>query len=283
MKKNLLKLATVIAVCLSTNTMTHAQTDGTLTVTFTETAGTTTSNVYAVWIENNAGTFIKTKIRYVGGGTDDHLPTWMSKSSGGAAATALDATCNITDATTGTTRKSTTTPTGMGVKTLTWDGKNVAGAVNGSLVTDGIYKVWVETAWSGSTAAGAHGSITSWSFTKGAVADHQTPANQTITGATFASIDLLWTPNTVGLNEVGAVKPQLNAYPNPSTGLVTVSTYQANNIKVMNTIGEVIFDKNLDANTVNSQFDLSGFANGLYVVTVTNENGSTSQKVLLDK
>ncbi|NBX28636.1 MAG: hypothetical protein EBR55_10435 [Chitinophagia bacterium] len=59
-----------------------AQTQGTLTWSFTPTSHTGfagTRNVLAVWIETSTGTFVKTKMRYVGGGTDDHLPTWAAK------------------------------------------------------------------------------------------------------------------------------------------------------------------------------------------------------------
>ena len=80
MKKLLLKITTiVVAVFIASNV--SAQTPGTLTFTFTEIAKTPTYNgnsqhVIAVWVQTSVGAFIKTKLRYAGGVTADHLPTW---------------------------------------------------------------------------------------------------------------------------------------------------------------------------------------------------------------
>ena len=96
--------------------------------------------VLAVWIETSTGTFVKTKLRYVGGGTDDHLATW-GKAAGCVNTTAVTATtgCNVTDATTGATQ--TTFPS----RTVTWDGKNTNGTANGTTVADGTYSCLLYT------------------------------------------------------------------------------------------------------------------------------------------
>ena len=62
-----------------------AQTNVTLTFTYNQPQPTSPApnlgikNVYAVWIEDAAGIFIKTKARYVSTSTDDHLPTGVLK------------------------------------------------------------------------------------------------------------------------------------------------------------------------------------------------------------
>ena len=284
MKKILLSI--IVLMIASFGQRSSAQnTDGTLTVTFNETAGSYTSNVYAIWIENAAGTFIKTKNRYVSSGTNDHLPTWMSKSSGGVATTATSSSCNVTDALTGSTRKSTTTPTGMGAKSITWDGKNVSGTSNGTTVADGIYKVWVESSWNPNTANNSHGTIISWSFTKGAVVDHQTPANVTQNTATFSNIVLEWVPTGMVSIDQPTVKeePQLYAYPNPSQGEFNLSFYKVNSLRVVNQMGAVVIDEKIDPTTVHTTIDLSNYANGIYYITVANETGTASKKVILEK
>ena len=78
-RKKLLYVLVALPFYLCFNGKTaYSQTDGTLTFTYTQNvpAGTSaTKNVLAVWIEDNAGTFVKTKLRRWGGGTSDHLPT----------------------------------------------------------------------------------------------------------------------------------------------------------------------------------------------------------------
>jgi hypothetical protein len=90
MKLNLLKLSG-IAFLLCFSTIVSAQsTAGTMTYTFTTvkakaTGGTmtaTSSGVLAVWIENAAGTYIRTGARFVGSSTSDHLPTYTLKIGG---------------------------------------------------------------------------------------------------------------------------------------------------------------------------------------------------------
>ncbi|WP_310560591.1 hypothetical protein [Flavobacterium sp.] len=101
------------AFILCFTAMVTAQTPGTLTFSYNQPVPTSPRPSYtgycvtAVWIENNAGAFIKTKMRYVGNNTKDHLPTFAGK-CGGVASNALGTGVNITDATTGATRKNTT-------------------------------------------------------------------------------------------------------------------------------------------------------------------------------
>lgn len=180
MKKSILFISLTVMLFLVKTGI--SQTAGTLTFTFTQPQpGTATKNVIAVWIENGSGTFIKTKFRYWGSGSNDHLPTWVTKSAQ-----------NVTDASTGATRTATTTPTAWGTKTFTWDAKNVNGAVNGSVVTDGVYKIWIESAYSPyqDNPNGNHNMITSYSFNKTSAAEYLTPANTTL----ITGVIIDWVP-----------------------------------------------------------------------------------------
>lgn len=184
--KKLLIIGVVLAAGFSASL--HAQTDGTLTFSFTpvtKSGGYSgTKNDLAVWIQTNAGGFVKTKLRYAGGGTSDHLPTY-AVNSGGTSGNCLSAACNKTDATTGATLSSFTS------KSITWDGKNVNGTVNGTTVADGVYKVTIQETWDHGTSGTT---IKSYTFTKGTAADHQTPAND----ADFTNIKLDWVPAVAG-------------------------------------------------------------------------------------
>ena len=83
----------------------NAQTPGTLNFTFTPTSHSGyqgTKNVLAVWIQSSTGAFVKTKLRYAGNSTKDHLPTW-AVNAGGSSTNCLSSNCNVVGATTGAT------------------------------------------------------------------------------------------------------------------------------------------------------------------------------------
>ncbi|MFA7274157.1 MAG: T9SS type A sorting domain-containing protein [Crocinitomicaceae bacterium] len=285
MKNNFYFLLTTLGfLCLGGSTL--AQTPGTLTFTYTQPQPTTPSlnqgvkNVLAVWIEDASGNFIKTRYRFVGSSTKDHLPTWAVK-AGGTAGNATSANCNVTDATTGATRGASTSPTAYGTKTVTWDGQNVSGSVNGVVVPDGVYKVWVESSWH-DAGSNNHNEIISFSFTKGPAPDHQTPAGDNY----INTVVLDWNPNTVaGIEETEADLAIATIYPNPSAGIFTVeSNENVKMIEVFNTLGMLVFKKEVASNGQTEQIDLSNFNEGIYMFSVSNQNGRvTNYHVVLSK
>jgi Secretion system C-terminal sorting domain len=301
MKKQLLKLSVgALFLCFAIS-VSAQNTPGTMTFTFTEALPTAPAapepcvvsnidkgpaNIMAVWIENAAGTFIKTKYRYAGT-EKDHLPTWLVK-SGGTPPTGtlkgncLQAACNVTDATTGATLHSTTSPTAYGTKTVTWDGKNVAGAVNGTVVPDGVYKVWVESSWI-DVGKNNHQTLESFSFTKGTTTFQSTPVNTTY----FTNMSLVWTPSVnLAVNDVTTNSIEASVYPNPTNGVFNIDfKNEVSNIKVTNLLGQVVRNQNVSfaANT-KSSIDLTNNQNGVYIVTISNSKGnSSSYKVVLNK
>jgi len=255
-----------------------SQTAGTLTFTFTTpkhaTGNYLSSGAYvlAVWIETSTGTFVKTKLRYVGGGTDDHLPTW-GKAAGCVNTTAVTATtgCNVTDATTGATQ--TTFPS----RTVTWDGKNTNGTANGTTVADGTYRVAIQETW-------GHGTSTATryiTFTKGVAIDSQTPAAD----GNFTAISLKWTPAALGTSDV-SLRPQLLIAPNPSKGIINMNLKnESNYIIVYSLDGKIVYQEDLkNANiTANKELDLSFLQNGEYIVSVSNAYGSSYNKIIIAK
>jgi hypothetical protein len=303
MKKQLLKLSFLALFLCFTISVSAQNTPGTLTFTFTEALPTQPAapepcvlvangpefgpaNIMAVWIENAAGTFIKTRYRFAGI-EKDHLPTWLVK-SGGTPPTGtlkgncLQAACNVTDATTGATRHSTSTPTAYGTKTVNWDGKNVAGAVNGTVVPDGIYKVWVESSWI-DVSKNNHQTLESFSFTKGTTVFQAAPANTTY----FSNINLVWTPSVnLAVSDVTSNSLEASVYPNPTNGVFNIDfKNEVSNIKVTNLLGQVVRNQNVSfaANT-KSSIDLTNNQNGVYIVTISNSKGnSSSYKVVLNK
>lgn len=211
MKKIMLNLAGIIlAISFSISLTAQTFTPGTLTFTFTPVSHngySGTKNVLAVWIQTGTGEFVKTKIRFVGGGTDDHLPIWGENAGCSNPFAVTSSSCNTTDAVTGATLGSFTT------RTIIWDGKNVNGTSNGTTVADGTYKVTIEECWNHGTS----GKTTiSYMFTKGPNADNQKPANSTH----FTDISLDWLPS---LSLLSATTTTTNATFGNCNGTATVN------------------------------------------------------------
>lgn len=274
MFKNTKHLFTVTLALFFITSILQAQTNGTLTFTYTQVAHSPcysgTRNVLAVWIQNSTGGFVKTKSRNVGNSTKDHLPTW-AVNSGGAASNALGTGCNVTDATTGATLASFST------HTITWDGKNVSGSSNGTFVADGIYKVTLQETWNHGTTSTT---TRSYTFTKGPNPDHQTPPND----ADFKDMTLDWIPGTAGIEGIDEPLSGVEVYPNPSNdGLVNVKFEKAKNIQVTNLLGAILLNENIENGSGIKVLDLSHFANGVYFIAVSDNGRYTRQKVILNR
>ncbi len=74
----------------------------------------------------------------------------------------------------------------------------------------------------------------------------------------------------------------ISIYPNPTNGIIEISTYADNfNYTIMNVVGDVVAQNNV--NGFNTTVDLANNAKGVYFVTINTENGSTTEKVILTK
>lgn len=264
----------IVALVLGFSINTNAQTAGTMSFTFTtpkHTSGNYVSDgryVLAVWIESCAtcgagttvgtSTFVKTNLRYWAGGTNDHLPTWNTKSG-----------ANTTGATTGATQTTFTS------RTVTWDGKNPAAT---TLQADGNYRVCIQETW-------GHGSATVtryFPFVKGA--SLYTNTTDVADDTNFTGISLTWTPALA--NDSFTKGPEVVVYPNPSKGVFNLDfKSQIKNITVVNTLGAIIYEENIEAtsNVMTKTVDLSSYTNGVYFINVSDDSGSSSYKVVLDK
>lgn len=260
----------VLALLLGYISSLKGQTAGNLTFTFTapkHTVGNYVSDgryVLAIWIESctpcgttaGTSTFVKTRVRNWGGNTTDHLPTWVSKSGS-----------NTVNATTGATLTVFTS------QTVSWDGTNVSS----TNVTDGSYRVAVQETW-------GHGNSTVtryFPFTKGTAIDSQTPTADT----NLTNITLVWSPTLI--NESFSQGPKAIVYPNPTKGIFNIDFNNNNikNIKVVTVLGELIYTENIElASAITTKkIDLTNFANGIYFVNISDENATSSYKIILEK
>jgi hypothetical protein len=72
----------------------------------------------------------------------------------------------------------------------------------------------------------------------------------------------------------------LKLYPNPSTGIISINTETSVNVSIVDVTGKVVFvaaevtkDKNID---------LSGLQKGVYLARISSENGTTTEKIILN-
>lgn len=91
--------------------------------------------------------------------------------------------------------------------------------------------------------------------------------------------------NTVGENSLSS---DLNIYPNPSNGLITVQiTTKDNNpilIELADVSGRIVFTQHFTPAhlQVHTQLDLSDFNRGMYFVMLTSEGGKKVEKIILE-
>ncbi len=277
MKKLISKLSSIVAtVCISTSVF--AQTSGTLTCSFTEVAKPAAScysgnaqHVLAAWIQTSAGGFVKTKLAYAACCatcccTYDHLPTW-SLNAGGLTGDCQNA--SVIDAATGATRSSWTS------YSFNWDGK-MGATSTGTLQPDGVYQVAIQSTWNHGTGT----AMTTYTFTKGSTA-----YTRTVTAdPNFGTVTLNWQPALpAGINEA-TFSPVISVYPNPTEGVFNVDFKNATSIKVINTLGSVIYEEKVEQLTEGTKsIDLSNFTNGIYFINVSNGTNSSNHKITLNK
>jgi len=165
----------------------QSQTSGTLnfSITVTEPSGGYNNKlVIAIWLEDSAsGNFIKTKIRYAQTEVQ-YLNVWIAKSGQ-----------NVVDAITGAT-------THPGTFSFLWNGTDI----NGTLVPDGTYNVWVQFSDRNSS-----GPTKFCSFTKSSNDFNQSYPNS----GNFTNMALTWTPTTSIVENLHLKEDFCSVYPNP--------------------------------------------------------------------
>lgn len=80
----------------------------------------------------------------------------------------------------------------------------------------------------------------------------------------------------VGINNAEEVA--ISVYPNPATDYVVFQTVdQMSNITIVNALGQVVYNNNIDANEI--MVNTTDFAAGIYVATVKTANGISTQRI----
>jgi len=84
----------------------------------------------------------------------------------------------------------------------------------------------------------------------------------------------------VGVDENGQ-KEVISVYPNPASDYLQIgSTGEITNVRIVNTIGQVVYNQNVGLNKVRVSTDM--LPNGVYFVNIETVNGTTTQKVIIE-
>lgn len=78
---------------------------------------------------------------------------------------------------------------------------------------------------------------------------------------------------------IGENTEEVSVYPNPTTGNVTIQANGMKHITVLNTLGQVVYDANV--NSAMQVLDMGQYEAGVYMVRVTTDNGVGVQRVVV--
>lgn len=241
-------ITTFFALVILTS-LSFAQTEGELNVTLTTSnagGNYNPKNIVAIWIEDDAGNFVKTLMAYAQN-RRTHLNTWEASTS--AAGSAF----NTADAITGPTK------TNHATRTCSWNATNIAGEI----VMDGDYEIWMELTDKNSTGNYSH-----FTITKGETAQTITPTNV----PSFESISLNWVPETTSIDQDNIVN-NIITYPNPTSDNFSVIGDNIDFIEVFAITGKTVYKGK------SNKIDISEQPAGYYFVKITTNNKSIYKKV----
>lgn len=84
-------------------------------------------------------------------------------------------------------------------------------------------------------------------------------------------------------DRIGLNKPLFRAYPNPTSGILSVELFEATKetaeLQVFSLMGEVVFLAQIDTQR-SYQVDLSGLARGMYIIRITAGNASAVERII---
>ena len=75
-------------------------------------------------------------------------------------------------------------------------------------------------------------------------------------------------------------KTDINVYPNPTKGEVTLEGEGLSRVRIVNTIGQTVYNAKVEGDQV--RIDLSGMAKGIYMMHIEAENGQAVKKIVVE-
>lgn len=237
------------------------------TVSTKNTSGSTGNpSVFALWITNSAGAYVKTINRQSKNYTSD-LSSWVSNSGS-----------KTTDGLTGASLPSHNYAYSSGtIKRIpfTWDFKNY----QGTLVADGTYYINIEFKEENTSRQ-----YIKYAFTKGTTTYTVAPTGTMMTGTAscFTSPSLVYTAPTVALTTTEATNFDYS-YSRSDRSLqlqYDAANHRSVQLQLVNLKGQTVHRSSLKGSG-NETLQLPAFATGLYLLRLTDGEGWSQTKKLL--
>jgi hypothetical protein len=95
-----------------------------------------------------------------------------------------------------------------------------------------------------------------------------------------------WAATSLSTNENVSPNTKVTIYPNPTNGIFDMEfKNEIKNIKVSNMLGQVVYEEKVEQSAAGTRknMDLSRFESGIYIINVSNNEGTSNYKVVLDK
>lgn len=89
--------------------------------------------------------------------------------------------------------------------------------------------------------------------------------------------------NPLALQNNASVENKLTVFPNPASNRISVNfnTQHSSQLEIKNIVGHLVFQKNFEG-TIREYIDLSSFANGTYFISITENNHTLNQKLIIN-
>ena len=88
----------------------------------------------------------------------------------------------------------------------------------------------------------------------------------------------LWRISILSVTEISS---ESELYPNPTSGLFTIKGNDIAKVEVYNLVGEKVFEVESGKWKVENYLDASGWNKGIYLVSITKQNGAVETKKLV--
>ena len=86
--------------------------------------------------------------------------------------------------------------------------------------------------------------------------------------------------NFIYTEGVGEHQAEINVYPNPTKGEVTLEGENINHIRIVNIYGQTVYNAKAEGEQI--RLDLSGFAKGIYMMHIDTENGQVVKQIVVE-
>jgi bilirubin oxidase len=88
-------------------------------------------------------------------------------------------------------------------------------------------------------------------------------------------------PTSVGINEVENSNKFISIYPNPTNGIVNITTNGINELKIYNVLGELIYTET-KIGTNELQINTSQWSKGIYTIQVNSKGNTINKKLIVN-